>query len=319
MEGIVSLLNLSTSASFLLIIGQYQLLTILPLVGSYMPSDISDYWTGLKVWLFSINVADPKSLLGISLAYSYMDEKQSNSYLTDINILSESTFVNTFSLQLTLALLLVIHLTILVMYLILRPFREVETNIFRKIVKLLFSLFTFDVYIMLTISWFLFVTLSALLETYSLVTCEVSIAISFVMLILLTLFLVLWLHNWYITRSSEDIRQHSYWRKLYPELKDKRKAGLYIFVELSRIVGLIVCISYLKSVLFIARCALYSVCQTVFLVLIVWQRPFRKVIANLMKILNKINYFVLWTTLNFLETKDKWSTTIEKSYLYLMM
>ena len=103
-ESAVSLLNFSTSASFWLIIGQYQLLTILPLVGAYMPSDIVKYWAGLKIFLFSGNIVDPQNLFGLRPVYSYMGRDQSNDYLTKIGVKSESTFVNIFSLQLFIIL-----------------------------------------------------------------------------------------------------------------------------------------------------------------------------------------------------------------------
>ena len=172
---------------------------------------------------------------------------------------------------------------------------------------------------MMAISCFLFVTLSSMLETYYMETRVLSILFSFSVLLFQVFFLGLCLFNWYKTRISENNRQLSYWRKLYPELKDRRKAGLYLFAELMRVAGLLIWISYFNAIPFTARCSLYTIWQFIFLILIVIQRPFRKVIANIMKILNEINYFILWIALNFLETKDQWSTVTEKWYLYLMM
>lgn len=43
LESIVSVLNQSVSASFWLIIGQYQLLTILPILGTFMPNDVTQF------------------------------------------------------------------------------------------------------------------------------------------------------------------------------------------------------------------------------------------------------------------------------------
>ena len=318
-ESAVSLLNFSTSASFWLIIGQYQLLTILPLVGAYMPSDIVKYWAGLKIFLFSGNIVDPQSLFGLRPVYSYMGKDQSNDYLTEIGVNSESTFVNTFSLQLTVILFMCLHIIVLLVYWKMRPFSLTEKKWIRKIVKFQFNLFTFDVYIMTIIACFLFVTLSSMLETYYMETRVLSILFSFIVLIFQALFLVLCLFNWYSTRISENNRQLSYLRKLYPELKDRRKAGLYLFAELMRVSGLLVWISYFNAIPFVARCSLYTSCQFAFLSLMVIQRPFRKVIANIMKILNEINYFILWIALNFLETKGQWSIVTEKCYLYLMM
>ena len=158
-----------------------------------------------------------------------------------------------------------------------------------------------------------------MLETYYMETRVLSILFSFIVLLFQALFLVICLFNWYSTRISENNRQLSYLRKLYPELKDRRKAGLYLFAELMRVSGLLVWISYFNAIQFVARCSLYTICQFAFLLLMVIQRPFKKVIANIMKILNEINYFILWIALNFLETKDKWSIVNEKCYLYLMM
>ena len=303
----------------MLIIGQYQLLTILPLVGAYMPSDIMKYWAGLKVFLFVGNIVDPQSLFGLRPIYSYMDKDQSNDYLVKIEVKSESTFVNTFSLQLTVILIVCLHIIVLLIYWKMRPFRETEQKFIRKAVKFLFNLFTFDLYIMMAISCFLFVTLSSMLETYYMETRVLSILFSFSVLLFQVFFLGLCLFNWYKTRISENNRQLSYWRKLYPELKDRRKAGLYLFAELMRVAGLLVWISYFNAIPFAARWSLYSICQFIFLSLMVFQRPFRKVIANIMKILNETNYFILWIALNFLETKGQWSTVTEKWYLYLMM
>ena len=284
-----------------------------------MPSDIVKYWAGLKIFLFSGNIVDPQSLFGLRPIYSYMDRDQSNDYLVDIGVESESTFVNTFSFQLTILLFMGLHTIVLILYWKMRPFNEFEKKIVRKVVKFLFNLFTFDLYIMMAISCFLFVTLSSMLETYYMETRVLSILFSFSVLLFQVFFLGLCLFNWYKTRISENNRQLSYWRKLYPELKDRRKAGLYLFAELMRVAGLLIWISYFNAIPFAARWSLYTIWQFVFLTLIVIQRPFRKVIANIMKILNEINYFILWIALNFLETKGQWSTVTEKCYLYLMM
>ena len=102
------------------------------------------YWAGLKIFLFSGNIVDPHSLFGLRPIYSYMDRDQSNDYLVEIGVESESTFVNTFSFQLTILLFMGLHTIVLIVYWKMRPFNEVEKKIVRKVVKLLFNLFTFD-------------------------------------------------------------------------------------------------------------------------------------------------------------------------------
>ena len=284
-----------------------------------MPDDIVTYCAGLKIFLFSGNVADPASVPGMKHAYNYMDVTETNAYLTQIGFDSESTFVNTFTFQLTLLGTCVAHACVIGWYLAVRPFRDVERTCTRKVVKAVFRLFTFDIYIRMTISIFLFVVLSSMLETYHMLTPVASIVVSHVVLAVLFVFMWLTVYQWYATRQNEARRMQSQCRELYPELKDNRTAGLYTFFELTRVAALLVCISYGKTVPFVVRSALYTSCQVVFFAAMAWQRPFRKVVTNIMKFLNEANYCVLWAALNLLETKDKWSKLVEKLYLYLMM
>lgn len=107
-QTIVSLLNMSKSASLWLIIGQYQLLTILPVLGAYMPADVVTYCAGLKIFLFSGNIGEPAD------AYTYMDSACTDAYLTQIGFDSVSTFVNTYTLQLTLLATLAAHAIVVV-------------------------------------------------------------------------------------------------------------------------------------------------------------------------------------------------------------
>lgn len=70
-----------------------------------------------------------------------------------------------------------------------RPFRDVERTCTRKVFKAVFRLFTFDIYIRMTISIFLFVVLSSMLETYHMLTPVASIVVSHVVLAVLLVFM----------------------------------------------------------------------------------------------------------------------------------
>ena len=248
-----------------------------------------------------------------------MDRTQTNKYIYEIGLESESTFVNIFSLLIVLLCVGIFHIAIIWMYILMKPFKEVERSKLRKVFLMVFRIFTFDLYLRIGICCFLFIILSSMLETYYATTKIASIVFSALMLFGMIVFFAFCLFQWYAIRKDPTKRNKSMFRNLFTGQSDNISSGLFIIFEQVRVAGLLICVSYFNSMPFIPRCILFTVCQSLFLTIIVIQRPFIRVAANIMKILNETTYLILSVFLNFLETKDRWNTTLEKIYLYLMI
>lgn len=116
-----------------------------------------------------------------------------------------------------------------------RPFADDEQRCCRRLARAVFRLFTFDFYIRTTVSVFLFVALSSMLETYSMSTPAASIAVSYAVLAALCAFVCLAAQQWHATRRSQALRLTSRCRELFPELRHNTTAGLYTAAELVRV------------------------------------------------------------------------------------
>ena len=158
-----------------------------------------------------------------------------------------------------------------------------------------------------------------MLEIYNSDTNAFSIAFAGLLHLAVVVFMVFCLAHWYSVRLNCNLRDNSRFRELYPELKDSSKAGLYTLFEQSRVALLLICVSYGKSVPLLVRVIAYSVWQAVFTCVMVWQRPFRRSNCNFLKVVNEINYLVLWVALNFLKEESNWSYLADIAYLWLMV
>ena len=228
-----------------------------------------------------------------------MDSSQSNRYLSCIKMSSNSTFVNTFTLQLVMMLILSFHVLFLALYLLNRPFKVDEEKWTRKAIRWIFKKFTFDIYIRIINLWFIFVVLSSMFETYYADTPWISITFFSTVILCVLLYLILWLFQWYATRLSLEKRQECSFRELFIDLKDNNNSGLYALFEFSRISIILICLTYGSAIPFISRSILFSLFQLFYAGVMTKHRPFEKVVWNIMKLVNEFFYFLLSSLLLF--------------------
>jgi hypothetical protein len=115
--GVVSLsvlFSLSSPVVLWAILGQFQLLLLLPLTTAYIHSDIVDYLKAFDYALLSMSFIPSDDILGegtLSLDYN-----QEDAYLNDIGFGSGSAFANISPLIIFVLMIISVHITMLTIY-----------------------------------------------------------------------------------------------------------------------------------------------------------------------------------------------------------
>ena len=90
-------MNISSLASLWSMINQIQLFFLLFLTGAFIPKDIENIITGLKVCMNPFIYFQLNGIRYVNYAYEFFDFGLGNSNLEKQGIKSDSTFINTYS------------------------------------------------------------------------------------------------------------------------------------------------------------------------------------------------------------------------------
>jgi len=155
--GIASILSSSSSNGAFSSVNQFQLYLLLPLVGAYIHQDVLDFLQGFEFVSFNIPFIKVDKLEVIKYPAKYFDFGSSTKYLTSIGIKYSSTIRNLLSFLTTMGIFAIIHVAlILPIYAFSRKYDS--SRRFPKIMKTLYLMFTFNLY------------LRSILESYQLIT-----------------------------------------------------------------------------------------------------------------------------------------------------
>ena len=97
-------------------LNQYQLFLLLPLTNAFMPKDIIDYLIGVEFTMFNFEFLKIKSLFKIDNLLKDIDKEQTNWYMSQIGIESQSALVNQISLIFVIFTSALIHLGVIIIY-----------------------------------------------------------------------------------------------------------------------------------------------------------------------------------------------------------
>ena len=99
-----AVMSMSSPQSAFSIINQFQLLILLPLIGTYLPDDIVLFLSGMDFTLFSF------SFIPIDKLLSFADSNPESSYLEQIGLKYKSSLLNNISLGISILAFVVIHI-----------------------------------------------------------------------------------------------------------------------------------------------------------------------------------------------------------------
>ncbi|CAI2371970.1 unnamed protein product [Moneuplotes crassus] len=214
-----------------------------------------------------------------------------------------------------------IHLVILLMYVHSKD--KPKEHKWRKFMKNLFRLMTFNIYIRLIMESFLFMMLSIMTEiklfnTGSIPTI-ISLGLSFVFLLSITIFSVLSI--WLYWSQIKGAIHEEYW--MYKELFDGLKNGKYshlhsVLFMLWRFLSILILI-FLPQGIYLLRASLFAMTQFISMCYLVIIRPFGDPKENINECINQIIYFMLSLSLISLENRGDWTDTYEDIYMYTLI
>lgn len=150
-----SIVNLSSPTVLWAMANQLQLLLLLVLTNSSMPSEVIKFLTANRFAAFSLDFLQFEQLPGMVKLKGLFEIQQVNSDLSEIGVGSGSTFYNNFSIIMLLLLLLPLHLAILCMPSCKKlsysdsRWKARLGKVWGKINKGLFELFNFTIYLRL--------------------------------------------------------------------------------------------------------------------------------------------------------------------------
>ncbi|CAI2364935.1 unnamed protein product [Moneuplotes crassus] len=153
MSVVSSIISMSPLNGFFNMIITLQLLLLLPLIPEYFPKNIMNLLTGVSFSMFTfdfIKFKDIPFIVGLTKWVSY---PQSDEYLNDIGLNSDSSVINYLSIMATVVLICLVHILIVICYKCSQE-KLLRTWTQKLIIKL-FVYFTFNVYIRIFMHWIL--------------------------------------------------------------------------------------------------------------------------------------------------------------------
>ena len=92
-NAIFGIFSASPAQSMFSMINHFQILMLLPLIGTYIPKDIFDFLQGSPLLFLSFDTSIMKHLIIPELIIDYVDYEQSNYYLDTIGLQSGSSII----------------------------------------------------------------------------------------------------------------------------------------------------------------------------------------------------------------------------------
>ena len=108
-------------------------------------------------------------------------------------------------------------------------------------------------------------------------------------------------------------------RNLFSDLKEWRDSRIYSALMLFRRNLLVMILIFGQSSTAIKRIAYWLVIQILYLSIIYIKKSFKKMIDNLIDIMNEIYFLVLLILLVVYLQKDQWDSTVKNMYLYIII
>ena len=200
----ISIVTVSTSfisgcspQSLWSMINQYQLFMLFPMIGVYIPEEVIHFLQGVSFWLFNFSFIS-LSKLGIYEKFvSFFDWKSNSSYLSSIGFDSVWMIINHLMLVAILFSFIIFHLVILILF---KAFKT-KSNCWAKLIKYIFMLFTFTIYIRIIIESVLAVLLTSFNEFYIHDLSDGSKVLSFIISAILVLILIIfWIGTYFVAK-----------------------------------------------------------------------------------------------------------------------
>ena len=245
-----------------------------------------------------------------------------NKSLDYFGILSGSTLVNNFSLLWIIIIIFTIHLFYLGIYKWLKR-KRMKNQKWIKLIEWIYQLFAYTIYLRLILEANQFIMLSSFSELRSWDTSNaskiVSLWIAFIGTLLWISLIILSFLFWLRNKHLENIDHYMPLKVFFCNLKIDDRSRLYSTVLLARRALLVIYLIMGSSIISIGLVVPIMVLQIVYLILILYVRPYKSNTDNALEITNEFFYFIMIALLCYFNEESKWNNTAETVYLWLII
>jgi hypothetical protein len=313
-------LTSSSPQSAFSMINQFQMLLLLPLIGTYIPDEIVKLIVGMDFAMFSLAFIPIDQIPGFSYIVGILHENQKMEYLDTIGLQSRSSLVNSISLLFTMFLVLGIHGIVFLMY---RKIKDISNPklIHRAIIKV-FEVLTLSFYIRILMEAFLFIWLSSFYEVrhaqFHSLTLIASFTISWVMIAFSIWGLGIIVHQIVIAHPQLDTDSQWVFRELFASLKDSTFSRLFPLIFWVNRALWVLIVVLLKDIVLDGKTILFSLLQFFVVAYLVLVRPFAAIKDSIIETTNQLILVILSSMLIYFKSKPDWNPAIEDTFTGLI-
>ena len=279
----------STSNSLWVLLNQYQLYLMLPLLNTYLPYDFVYFIRELQFVLLDFKLEDIALLSLIYETSDGLDYEQPVSVLRDNGIESGSFFINQLDNVIIFSTFIMMNVIFILLYLALSACLKMSD---KQVTKRCSKFFHFTVYIRHIIEAYLYAMLSCLSELYHVDLAKHhpwSYTISAVFFVTFVLFvLLIFLHVKFSNKPSES----KYFKELYNDFKPSTWAQLFYACFLIRRTLITIAIVMINWVPSGVKLTFYTIIQVGYVIYFIKVRPFDSWSDNLIELINDFIYIL---------------------------
>ena len=321
-----SILNMTSLSSIWSLINQVQLFFLLLMTRSYIPDDVKLIITGLNFLLnlplyFSFN-----RMTVYNYTLNNFNFELSNYSLSYVEVNSDSSISNTASFFIITLMMIVINFVVLTLCkLIAKCQIDLTAGWFAKTVKWivdkLYNLLTFSYYIRTALEMNQYLLICSLYEIYNFNTSNpyrIASLVFAVLLLLGWLLTAVFAFCLSISSYTVDEDKHNKLGEYFSGLKLDIKFKFYIFILIVR--RTVFVISLVTWVLVASRLliGILAILQLIYLAYVCYLRPFKEIKDNLVEIINELYFYLLLSSLVYLNTKSNWSPLTTTIYMWVI-
>ena len=323
---VLSLFNISSLSSMWSMVSQSQMFFLLFLTWVFIPKDIENIITGLRICL------DPSDY------FSYIEKIVFPNFVSDyfnfglediklepLGIKSDSTIVNLYSFMISVQVFICIHLWIsLLNKTWKRWFKPEKCELSTKVINIVFErliiLMNFALYIRLIMSMNQFILISSVSEIYHFNTFGYKriISLVFANIVLILMILLIWIITFLVYFQKEIEGKRNKFSQFFDGITNKTSSKIYIvFILIRRFVYVIILITVApKSSLITIWIIL--ILQLIFIILLIFKRPYSDMKSNIIEVINEIYFFVILISLLHFNSIDRWIGTPTTAYIWII-
>ncbi|CAI2374207.1 unnamed protein product [Moneuplotes crassus] len=310
----------SGSSSIWVVMNQYQLYLLFPLLQTYLPGDFVFYLTEFELFNFDFKFLEKAKIPGIESLVDDLDYSVPSSIFSQNGFSSGSFVVNQFQFFKAIGILGIFNFVFIGVYYLIPKLKNKECS--KKIYGWLIPFFYFAAYIRMVIEAFLFAFISCLLEitTFSsLIKQPVSFCFSLVFVGCFVSLPFLIYHHFKKYNENGEVKELSKLSEFYEGYANGKKNKLYTIVFLTRRIATAVCLVCMRNTPASMICLIFFVIQLLHFQYLIFNRPFKSKKDNIIEVLNEVVFLTLTLIITLFQKESDWKEGMATALIMIVM